>query len=102
MATTAKGIKVKTLADRYGMSSKEVLKELEAQGFTGIKTATSNIPADILELVEGYFDDLVAKKQKEAAAEEELEQFDDDNLEAFDKMKSRNSASSKTKKTHLF
>ncbi len=98
MATTAKGIKVKTLADRYGMSSKEVLKELEAQGFTGIKTATSNIPADILELVEGYFDDLVAKKQKEAAAEEELEQFDDDNLEAFDKMKSRNSASSKTKK----
>ena len=77
MATTGKGIKVKTLADRYGMSSKDVLKELEAQGFTNIKTASSNIPADVLELVEAYFNDLAEKKRKEEAAAEELDELDE-------------------------
>ena len=79
MATTVKGIKVKTLADQYGMLPKDVLKELEAQGFTNIKTASSNIPADVLELVRAYFDELVEKKKKEDAAAEELDELDEAN-----------------------
>ena len=99
MATTVKGIKVKTLADQYGMLPKDVLKELEAQGFTNIKTASSNIPADVLELVRAYFDELVEKKKKEDAAAEELDELDEAN-HALNKgkMKFKSSSGAKGKK----
>ncbi len=58
-----KSIKVKTLADKYGVSVKEILKELESQGFgDDVKNANSEIPPDAAELVKSYFDELMAKK----------------------------------------
>ena len=58
-----KSIKVKTLADKYGVSVKEILKELESQGFgDDVKNANSEIPPDAVELVKSYFDELMAKK----------------------------------------
>ena len=56
-------VKVKTLADKYGISVKEIIKELESQGFD-VKNATSVIPADALDLIEAFFDDLMIKKDK--------------------------------------
>ena len=58
-----KSIKVKTLADKYGVSVKEILRELESQGFgDDVKNANSEIPPDAAELVKSYFDELMAKK----------------------------------------
>ncbi len=58
-----KSIKVKTLADKYGVSVKEILKKLESQGFgDDVKNANSEIPPDAVELVKSYFDELMAKK----------------------------------------
>lgn len=52
---------VKNLAERYGLSAKEVLAELDAQGFHGMKSFSA-IPADSEELILAYFDELAAKK----------------------------------------
>ena len=52
---------VKNLAERYGLSAKEVLAELETQGFHGLKSFSA-IPADSEDLILGYFDELVAGK----------------------------------------
>ncbi len=58
-----KSVKVKTLADQYGVSAKEIIKELESQGFgEDVKSANSVIPPDAVELVKSYFDELMAKK----------------------------------------
>ena len=58
-----KSIKVKTLADKYGVSVKEILRELESQGFgDDVKNANAEIPPDAVELVKSYFDELMAKK----------------------------------------
>ncbi|MBO5959538.1 MAG: translation initiation factor IF-2 N-terminal domain-containing protein, partial [Lentisphaeria bacterium] len=46
MATTP--IKVKAFADKYGLTSKEVLKELAAQGYDNIRTASNNMPMEDL------------------------------------------------------
>ncbi|MBO4632543.1 MAG: translation initiation factor IF-2 [Lentisphaeria bacterium] len=61
-----KSISVKNLAERYSLSAKEVLAELEAQGFHGLKSFSA-IPADSEDLILAYFDELAAKKndQKE-------------------------------------
>ena len=56
-----KSLSVKNLAERYSLSAKEVLAELESQGFHGLKSFSS-IPADSEELILAYFDDLAAKK----------------------------------------
>ena len=56
-----KSLSVKNLAERYGLSAKEVLAELETQGFRGLKTFSA-IPADSEELILAYFDELVSKK----------------------------------------
>jgi hypothetical protein len=45
-----KVVKVKALADKYGVSVKEIIKELETQGFA-VKNASSVIPADAVDLV---------------------------------------------------
>ncbi|MBQ9338424.1 MAG: translation initiation factor IF-2 [Lentisphaeria bacterium] len=57
-----KSLNVKNLAERYSLSVKEVLAELEAQGFHGLRTFSA-IPADSEELILAYFDELAAKKK---------------------------------------
>lgn len=71
MATTP--IKVSTFAVKYGLTSKEVLKELAAQGYENIRTATNNIPAEDLPLIESYFDELMEKRNPQRALIEEVE-----------------------------
>ena len=64
-----KSIKVKTLADKYGVSVKEILRELESQGFgDDVKNANAEIPPDAVELVKSYFDELMAKKGRSPKA----------------------------------
>lgn len=81
-------IKVKAFADKYGLTSKEVLKELAAQGYENIKTASNNIPAEDLPLIEAYFDDLMEQRNPKSALIEEVES----------KMENRNAGNAKTKK----
>ena len=52
-----KKLKVKDLAETYKVSAEEVIAELTRQGIT-VKAASSQIPEDMVELVEAYFDDL--------------------------------------------
>ena len=86
MATTP--IKVKAFADKYGLTSKEVLKELAAQGYENIRTASNNIPAEDLPLIESYFDELMEKRNPQNALIEEVES----------RMESRSGGQSKNKK----
>ena len=66
-----KSLNVKNLAERYGLSAKEVLAELETQGFHGLKTFSA-IPADSEELILAYFDDLTSKKSGSGKGGEEV------------------------------
>lgn len=86
MATTP--IKVKAFADKYGLTSKEVLKELAAQGYENIRTASNNIPAEDLPLIESYFDELMEKRNPQNALIEEVES----------RMESRSGGQAKNKK----
>ena len=52
-----KKLKVKDLAETYKVSTDEVIAELTRQGIT-VKAPSSQIPEDMVELVEAYFDDL--------------------------------------------
>ncbi len=63
-----KSMNVKNLAERYGLTAKEVLAELDAQGIHGLKTFSA-IPADMEELVLAYFDEQAAKKAGKGSAE---------------------------------
>ena len=58
---------VKNLAERYGLTAKEVIAELEAQGFHGMKSF-SPIPADSQELILAYFDELAEENQEEKSS----------------------------------
>ena len=86
MATTP--IKVKAFADKYGLTSKEVLKELAAQGYDNIRTASNNMPMEDLPLIESYFDELMEKRNTQSALIEEVES----------RMESRSGGQSKNKK----
>ena len=59
----AKNLKVKDIAGKYGLSPKDVIRELNEQGFDDVKTASSAIPADAVDLVELYFEDYAAKRK---------------------------------------
>ena len=72
-----KKMNVKAFADLYGMTSKEVLKELAAQGFTLIRTATSNIPPEDLELIAAYFDELTGKVKPKEESRSIADDYDD-------------------------
>ena len=48
----AKALKVKDLAGKYGLSPKDIVKELQDQGYENITGASSVIPQDEIELVE--------------------------------------------------
>ena len=86
MATTP--IKVKAFADKYGLTSKEVLKELAAQGYDNIRTASNNMPMEDLPLIESYFDELMEKRNPQNALIEEVES----------RMESRSGGQAKSKK----
>ena len=58
-----KSVKVKTLADKYGVSVKEIIHEMTEQGFDA-SSASSVIPADLVELVTSHFDELMASRKK--------------------------------------
>ena len=88
-----KSMKVKTLAEKYGLAPKEIIKELESQGFTGVKTASSNIPADAVELVEAYFDELMAKRNKSDEAELVAEEVEEKLSEKREPVKTRKRSS---------
>ena len=60
-----KSVKVKTLADKYGISVKEIVRELTEQGFDA-SSGSSVIPADLVELVTSHFDELMAARKKGA------------------------------------
>ncbi len=88
MATTA--VKVKAFADRYGLTSKEVLKELAAIGHEEIRTASNNIPAAILPKIEEHFDEMMRKKDPQASLIEEAEsQFEEKTRATQNKIKKR-------------
>lgn len=58
-----KKIKVKDIANRYKISPKQVIKELETEGIE-VKNVNSVIPADMVELVEEHMHDWVNTKNK--------------------------------------
>ena len=51
-------ITVKSLAKKYGVSARDIVRELNEQGFDDIADVNDIIPEDSLELVESYFNDL--------------------------------------------
>jgi len=62
-----KKLKVKNLAETYGLSPKKVIAELNSQGIEA-KDASSVIPEDMTELVEDYFSNLVKTPKGGASA----------------------------------
>ena len=51
-------ISVKSLAKKYGVSARDIIRELNDQGFDDIADVNDIIPEDSIELVESYFNDL--------------------------------------------
>ncbi|WP_302452511.1 translation initiation factor IF-2 [Victivallis vadensis] len=51
-------MKVKEIADQYGVSAKEIIEELAGRGIETPQAENSVIPDDMVELVEAYFADL--------------------------------------------
>ena len=49
---------VKILAKRYGVSARDIIRELNDQGFDDITSVEDVIDSDSVELVESYFNDL--------------------------------------------
>ena len=54
----AKTSSVKDLAKKYGVSTQEIIRELNGQGIDTDKGDASRIPEDMEELVAAYFDEL--------------------------------------------
>ena len=52
---------VKDLAQKYGVSAQEIIRELAGQGIDVDKAEKSVIPEDMAELVDAFFDDLYAE-----------------------------------------
>ena len=52
------GLTVKELAKKYGVSSRDIMRELNEQGIETENSVDSVIPEDMRELVESYFADL--------------------------------------------
>ena len=51
-------VTVKSLAKKYGVSARDIIREFNDQGFDDIKDVNDVIPEDSLELMESYFNDL--------------------------------------------
>ena len=76
-----KKLKVKSLAETYGVSPKTILEELAGQGIE-LNDPAALIPPDMVELVEDYFTNLyqAKKREKKSAAEDAGDQGDKINL----------------------
>lgn len=59
-----KKLKVKSLAETYGVSPKTILEELAGQGIE-LNDPAALIPPDMVELVEDYFTNLYQAKKRE-------------------------------------
>ena len=72
--TAQKKIKIKNIAERYGVSPKVILDELNKEGIE-LENANGYIPADLVELVEEFFAGMFEKEKKagrkESASKEE-------------------------------
>lgn len=66
-----KRIKVKDLAQKFGVSPKEILSELESEGIV-LESASGMIPADMVELIEEHFEAFYEEKRKKAKRDAEL------------------------------
>ena len=51
-------ITVKSLAKKYGVAARDIIRELNDQGFDNITAVDDVIDGDSVELVESYFNDL--------------------------------------------
>ena len=67
----AKPLKVKDIAGKYGISPKDVIRELNEQGFDDVKSASSVIPADAADIIELYFEDFTSKRKNTGKKEKE-------------------------------
>jgi translation initiation factor IF-2 len=69
-----KKVRVKNLAEKYGISTKEIIKELESEGIKA-SSPSSSIPGDMLELVEAHLEEIAEEKRsaKREAAEKKKE-----------------------------
>lgn len=67
----AKPLKVKDIAGKYGISPKDVIRELNGQGFDDVKSASSVIPADAADIIELYFEDFIAKRKSSGKKEKD-------------------------------
>ncbi|WP_176014091.1 translation initiation factor IF-2 [Victivallis sp. Marseille-Q1083] len=65
-----KKIKIKNIAERYGVSPKTILDELATQGIE-LENASGYIPNDLVDLVEEYFEGLYGNKDKDAKKKDE-------------------------------
>ncbi len=61
-------MKVTDFAKKYGVSAKEIIKELNGQGIDTPNAEKSVIPDDMVELVDGYFSDLYADEESHPMA----------------------------------
>ena len=59
-------ISVKSLAKKYGVAAKDIIRELNEQGFNDITSVDDVIDADSAELVEAYLSDLYEGDEPEA------------------------------------
>ena len=65
----AKTLKVKDLAGKYGLSPKDIVKELQDQGFDGITGPSSVVPQDEMELMEVIISELQEKRKNDGRKE---------------------------------
>ena len=61
---------VKDLAQKYGVSTPEIIRELSGQGIDLDKGDKSVIPEDMAELVDAYLDDLYNAENKKVCEPE--------------------------------
>ncbi len=66
-------LKVKDIVKKYNLPARQVIAELKKEGVE-LKTASSSIPEDMLELVEEHFDALNAAKEVAQVADESNEE----------------------------
>ena len=59
---TKRAMNIKNLSERYGLTAKEVIAELEAQGFPGMKPQ-SVLPEKSEDVILAHFDELAKKKE---------------------------------------
>ncbi len=92
-------ISVKSLAKKYGVSARDIIRELNDQGFDDIADVNDVIPEDSIELVESYFNDLydseeiAAPKSKRGNGKNQRSKGQEKNMPKSNDNQRRNTAS---------